>query len=218
MIKHRPLTFRSLVALAFGAFCTVSNLATAPLALANDIRIEGCEFYIDKAVIEAVATQPSSKPIFFGRVYLKLDLARFPADVVSKIGWLGDRTTVLSDGRREVETGVTAELSKFAGDVPDYFVHDLAGLAFGDAVPGGEPARRTEHRGVYFVETVGGDMHWLNEGQRPFASFEFAEAFEGELRAAGQTVGPAGVGALPSLTGAKRTADFLPRLNPKGCR
>ena len=187
-------------------------------AYAADVRVEGCEFYIDKAVIEAVATQPSSKPIFFGRVYLKLDLARFPADVLSKVGWLGERTTVFSDGRREVEQGVTVELAQFAGDVPDYFVHDLAGLTFGDAVPGGEPARRTEHRGVYFVTTSGGDTFWLNEGHRPFASFEFAEGFEGELRAAGQVIGPLGVGILPSLTDAKRTADALPRLNSKRCR
>jgi hypothetical protein len=215
----KPLALRFLLPAVSLAVALAVLPALMPIrADAADFRVTGCEVFIDKAVVEVVATLSPERPIFYTRVYLKLDVNKFPEDTLSKVGWLGTRTTVYGNGSRKREENVSLALKQFDSHTADYFEHDLNALTFDDSVPGLTPAVRYEYEGVYFVETHAWDRFWLNESYRPFAAFSFSESFESQLRAAQQVIGPVGIGSIPSLADAKRTTDFFPGLNPNRCK
>lgn len=184
----------------------------------ESVVVRGCEMWIDKAVAEAVATHPDLGTIWHSRLYVKVDTRAIPLETIARVGWLGRERTFRGGRLTNATEWQERELMPFEPNSRDYFVLDLGNLSTQYPSLRDPQPFRLEHEGVFFVETIEGRRFWLNENRTSYDNWAFDLGLEKYLKKERQTLGSVGLGALASLSEARRTADFSPWLNPGGCR
>jgi hypothetical protein len=184
----------------------------------DDLPALQCEFWIDKALAEAVATSSEGTALWHTRLYLKIDASKVDLSEMESLSFYGVQRYFVGDEVVEQTPIQTWPLRKFDGSSLNYYVQDLGNLS----EPKGHLIRpqnsRLEWEGAYVLQLKNGQRLWLNKDNTPYAHWVFRQSLEEYLSREKQTLGSAGVAALNTLDQAKKTATFSTELNPQRCQ
>lgn len=203
-------------------FCILFASMVSTSALAQDIRAQNCEMWIDKMGAELTAYHGAFGAIYNVRPFVKLNLDKLrPHGSVKRVVWFGIERQVDNDGRIVSETPFRAvELTPFMGSA-DYFFLNLGDLEnhWWDS---SNTQHALAHEGAFFVEMSNGTRLWINSAVNSSQNFMFDKLTLDTLRDHGQTFtssgyiyGPVRVDSVEKL---KKTAEYNSYWNPYSCR